>query len=256
MNLVDCHAHLEELEDPEAAVRRAGESGVAFIVAVGLDGKSSRRVLELSGHHGDATVVPALGIHPWRVRSVNLEEDLAFVEENLGRAVALGEVGLDFWLKEARKDPSHREEQVRVFRRLLSHAGEHSKPVIVHARGAWKESLRLLLEARISKAVFHWFSGPPEVLRDLLDHGYLISATPAAAYSEKHRTAVSEAPLTRILLETDCPESYEGKRSEPADVLRALRAVAGIKQVAEAEVAEVTAANAAGFFDLPGKNAG
>jgi Tat protein secretion system quality control protein TatD with DNase activity len=47
MNLVDCHAHLEELEDPEGAIRRAASEGVAFIVAVGSDGESSRRALAL-----------------------------------------------------------------------------------------------------------------------------------------------------------------------------------------------------------------
>ena len=35
VRLVDCHAHLEELEAPEAAIERAGRSGVVFIVGVG-----------------------------------------------------------------------------------------------------------------------------------------------------------------------------------------------------------------------------
>ena len=65
--LVDCHAHLEELEDPEAAVERAGRSGVRSIVAVGSDRESNRRVLSLSGRHGEVTVHAALGIHPWRL---------------------------------------------------------------------------------------------------------------------------------------------------------------------------------------------
>jgi TatD DNase family protein len=82
-------------------------------------------------------------------------------------------VGLDFRLKESRKDPFHRKRQEDLFRRVLSPGRDLSKPVIIHARGAWEECLRLVLEERISKAVFHWFSGPLEILRELLEHGYL-----------------------------------------------------------------------------------
>lgn len=248
--LVDCHAHLEEQEDPEAAIERAGRAGVRAIVAVGSDLESNRRVLSLSGQHGEVTVHAALGIHPWRLEGRDVEQDLAFMERNLGGAVAVGEVGLDFWLKEARKDPLHRKRQEDVFRRALSMGRDLSKPVIIHARGAWEECLRLVLEERISKAVFHWFSGPLQILREVLKQGYLISATPAAHYSEKHQSAIREAPLERILLETDSPVVYEGRRSEPADVVRTLQAVAGIKQIAEEQVAKVTKKNAVGFFGL------
>jgi TatD DNase family protein len=109
-----------------------------------------------------------------------------------------------------------------------------------------------LLEERIPKAVFHWFSGPLEILQELLNHGYLISATPAAHYSEKHQKAIREAPLEKLLLETDSPVVYEGRSSEPADVVRTLQAVARIKTISEPEVAKVTTENAVRFFGLPG----
>jgi TatD DNase family protein len=250
LNLVDCHAHLEELEEPEAAIERAGRSGVGSIVAVGSDVESNRRVLSLSGRHGEVTVHAALGIHPWRLEGRDLEQDLAFVESHLDRAVAVGEVGLDFWLKEARKDPSQRKRQEDLFRRLLALGRDLSRPVIIHARGAWEECVRMVMEEQISKAVFHWFSGPPEILREILNHGYLISATPAAHYSEKHQRAIREAPLERILIETDSPVIYEGARSEPADVVRTLQAVARIKQIPEPEVAKKTTQNAVRFFGL------
>ena len=159
LRLVDCHAHLEELEDPEAAIERAGKSGVLSIVAVGSDLESNQRVLSLSGRHGEVTVYAALGIHPWRLEGRDLEQDLAFMEKNLVRAVAIGEVGLDFWLKESRKDPFHRKRQEVVFRRLLSLGRALSKPVIIHARGAWAECLGMVLEEQVSKAVFHWKTG-------------------------------------------------------------------------------------------------
>ena len=63
LKLLDCHAHLEEVADPEAAIERAGRSGVRSIVAVGSDLETNRRILSLSGRHGDVTVHAALGIH-------------------------------------------------------------------------------------------------------------------------------------------------------------------------------------------------
>jgi TatD DNase family protein len=256
LSLIDCHVHLEELEEPEAAIERAGRSGVRSIVAVGSDLESNRRVLSLSGRHGEVTVHAALGIHPWRLEGRDLDQDLAFVERSLGKAVAVGEVGLDFWLKEARKNPSQRKRQEDVFRRLLRLGRNFSKPVIIHARGAWEECLRLVVEEQIANAVFHWFSGPQKILRELLNHGFLISATPAVHYSEKHQNAIREAPLDRILLETDSPVTYEGRRSEPADLLKTLQAVAKVKQITEAEVAEVTTKNAVRFFALSGPGFG
>ncbi len=101
---------------------------------------------------------------------------VAFVERNIARAVAVGEVGLDFWLKEARKDRSQRQAQEQLFQKLLSLARDFSNPVIVHARGAGKECLQFVLEAGVP-AVSHWFSGPLEILEEVLDHGFLISAS-------------------------------------------------------------------------------
>ena len=72
--LVDCHARLEELEEPEAAIERAGRSGVRSIVAAGSDRESNRRVLSLFGRHGEVTVHAALGIHPWRLQGRDLSK--------------------------------------------------------------------------------------------------------------------------------------------------------------------------------------
>lgn len=67
---------------------------------------------------------------------------------------------------------------------------------------------------------------------------------------EKHRRAIMAAPLSRILLETDSPVTYEGRKSEPADVVRTLRAVSKIKQIPEMDVARATTENAVQFFGL------
>jgi len=110
--------------------------------------------------------------------------------------------------------------------------------------------LNLVRQAEITHAVFHWYSGPMEILDKILDYGYLISATPAAEYSEHHKAAIIRTPLDSLLLETDSPVVYQGERSEPSHVFKTLDAVSTIKGVSKEQVAKTTTNNAIKFFDL------
>lgn len=247
--IIDTHAHLEEIDGLDAALERAREAGVVAVIAVGMDRQTNERALEVSERH-PGFVYPALGLHPWGLETSKVDAALRSIEESVDRAVAIGEVGLDYWLKEARRDPRQKELQRETFSSVLALAKRYRKPVLVHARGSWRDSLEMVRQAGVERAVFHWFSGPMEVLDELLDSGYFISATPAAGYSQPHRQAVRRAPLSNLLLETDCPVEYQGHASEPADLPRVLRAVAKLEGLEEREVAEVTTANAARLFGL------
>jgi TatD DNase family protein len=146
-----------------------------------------------------------------------------------------------------------KELQKEVFGRLLNIARKYAKPAIIHSRYAWKDALDLIQDIGIDKAVFHWFTGFSSVLRGIIDGGYFISATPATEYHEEHRRAVKEAPMPRLLLETDCPVTYGRAaryESQPADILRGLEAVSQLKGIAEDTIAEQTTRNAVSFFSL------
>ena len=64
---------------------------------------------------------------------------------------------------------------------MLSMAAEMHKPVMMHARYSQRRCLEMLVAAGIERAVFHWYSGPPDILDEVLEAGYCISATPALA---------------------------------------------------------------------------
>ena len=106
----------------------------------------------------------------------------------------------------------------------------------------------MITDMGVKKAVFHWYVGTLELLREIVDSGYYISATPALTYSPPHQEAIEKAPLDNILLETDCPVSYQGKVSSPVDVLTTLREVARIKKCSRESVAECTSRNAKRLF--------
>ena len=243
MRLIDTHAHLNEFSNLDRVIERARAAEVMAIVAVGMKHESNVKTLEFSQLY-KGYVFPALGIHPWEVED-DVEDAMNFIREKIDGCVAIGEVGLDYWIK------TDQEIQRQVLRDLLSLAVERDKAVSVHSRGAWEDAYNLVKGSGVKKAVFHWYSGPLEVLKGILDSGYFISATPAAEYSKHLRKALQHTPLENILLETDSPVKYKGVNSEPSHVLKTLKYVAEIKGVSESFLAEKTTENAIKLFDLP-----
>lgn len=241
--MIDSHAHLNEIDAVEAALARAREAGLTGIVAVGVDVASNRATLALHRRFPHL-VHPAVGYHPWSITNEGIEENLGFIREHLPRCVALGEVGLDYRARSKKKL------QQQVFAALLELAVGAGKPVIIHTRFSQLRAHRMVREAGVPAAVFHWYSGPLEVLEDILADGYVISATPALAYSPPHQAAVLAAPLAQILIETDAPVEYRGKASEPAHVLFTARELSRVKGVELSRVIETTTVNAQKFFGI------
>ena len=250
--LIDSHAHLDEVANIEQALSEAKQAGIMAIIAVGSDYDSNQKVLNLARDYKDF-VYPALGLHPGNIKDSEVDLNLEFIEANVAEAVAIGEVGLDYHKKvRARTD---KDEQKRVLGEILKIANAHHKPALIHSRYAWRDAFNLVAEAQLEKAVFHWYTGPSSVLRDIVDQGFHISATPAVEYHEEHRRAIKEIPLERLFLETDSPVVYGRGRefeyeSRPADVLRALNGVSELKGISVAEIAEATTENARIFFQL------
>jgi TatD DNase family protein len=230
-----------------AAIDDAQHVGVVGIVAVGTDVRSNERTLDIA-RSWKRLVYPAIGVHPCHLARLDtgaIEREVRFVEDNIGNACAVGEVGLDYH-KRTLADVSREVQQI-VFARMLAVAASARCPVLVHSRYAWTDALRLVHESGVVAAVFHWFTGFSGVLHAIMDAGYYVSATPAAEYHEEHRRAVRAAPREQLLLETDAPVWYGRDvryESCPADVVRSLRAVAQLRSESEESVAETTTRSA------------
>lgn len=250
--VVDAHAHLDQCSDIGSAMQKAKHACVCGIVAVGTSYKSNTIVMEIAEKYSNENlkIFPALGLHPWDMSSgeLDMRSEFEFIESNIGSAVALGEVGLDYWFKGLHNDM--KEAQKETFSRVLELAARFSKPVIIHSRGAWEDCFELTEKYSLKKAVFHWYSGPKEILEHIIEKGYFISATPALEYSKPHQDAIKHAPLESIVLETDTPVKYKGKESEPADVIKTLELVAELKNISKLEVAEKTTENAIRIFGI------
>jgi len=251
--LVDTHAHLDELEDPGPAIERAKCAGVTAVISIGQDLASNIKTFKLAAAY-PGFIYPAIGLHPWSLGNMSpqvLDENIAFIRDNLQGAVALGEVGLDYdkrVLKGAGKD-----QQKDVLKSLLKLAVELDRPLSFHSRYAWKDSLQIVKESGVRRLVFHWYTGFSSTLAALIEGGYYISATPAAEYHDEHRRAIREAPVERLLLETDCPVHYgreEKYRSQPSDLLRSLKAAAAIKGISQDELSHIVRGNTTRLFGI------
>ncbi len=248
----DCHAHLEDLADLPGALGRAAASSVEAVVAVSVSSAACRRVWEISRAFSAPRILPAFGLYPSAVSEDELGRVVSLIEIHHPDLAAIGEIGMDYWIPAARSPGPVRTLQRRVFAEMLALARRFSLAPVIHSRGAWADCLELVKESGVKRAVFHWYSGPPEVLEDLLRCGHFVSASPAAEGSPPHRASLALAPLDRIVLETDCPvprrAGEERIPTEPVDVLRSLKALAALKGVSEEEAARVTTATARSLF--------
>lgn len=213
---VDSHAHLDLCGDPEAAVREAREAGVARILAVGIDIKSSRMAVEFASTFPG--VLACVGIHPHDSAAVDKSalEELGKLAESPG-VVAIGETGLDYY-----RDRAPRLVQETAFRHQIELARTTGLPLVVHTREAAPETLRILTEAAEGLTVIlHCFSLYRQ-LEECSRRGYYMSV--AGNVSFKNATELKESvkaiPPDLILTETDCPfltpVPFRGKPNRPA----------------------------------------
>src|SRR5207237_8636156 len=167
-----------------------------------------------------------------------------------GRAVAVGETGLDFY-----RDYAPRDRQRALFARQLELAAELGKPVVVHTRAADEETAAAL-ERFDGTVVLHCFSSP-ELLPTALERGYYVSFAGNVTYpkAEELREAARRVPADRLLAETDSPylspQPRRGRPNEPANVVHTVTALAEARDEDPVELAARLDANAAMAFSLP-----
>ena len=255
MRLVDSHAHLNMenfRKDLVEVIERAKNNGIVKVLIVGIDRKTGEKALALKEFFSEFFEV-ALGFHPHEVKKIS-DEDYSWLKNNLDKALAVGEIGLDFY-----KEYSPRELQFEHFERLLSLARERKKPVVLHLRGDadfWDLAITFLKPYQDLKMVFHCFTADWEVAKRLLEFDSLISIPGVVTYPNANglREAVKNIPLERLLLETDCPflapQPVRGKRNEPAYLVYTAEAISVIKGLSVEEVAEKTTENFYRFFEL------
>jgi len=173
MELIDTHCHLtfEQLAgDIKAVLQRSVEAGVSSWITVGTDTSENEKALELCREFKN--LYAAVGIHPHEAKDVT-DNDMKLLRQvaKNPKVVALGETGLDYHY-----DFSPPERQRRLFLSHLEIAAELDKPVIIHSRESFDDTVEILGQSAVEpeKVVFHCFSYSAEQAKVLIDRGFYI----------------------------------------------------------------------------------
>ncbi len=256
MTFTDTHAHLhfkDYAEDLPAALERARQNGVRFLLNVGTHLECSRQAVSFAEHHEN--IFAAVGCHPHDAKDFREEDYEEFRKLTAHpKVVAIGEVGLDFF-----RNLSPQDCQEKVLRKFLGLHKETGLPLILHIRDAHRETFRLLEEEVGSKVrgVMHCFSGDRAVLEKAAAMGLWISFAGNITYKKNGylREVLPHVPKDKILTETDSPflppEGYRGKRNEPAYMRESALLMAGILGLPLEEFAALTSRNAQELFGWP-----
>ena len=289
MRWIDSHCHLDAPEfdlDRTAVLQNAQAQGVAWCVMPAVQAKD---FLPLQTLAQELHQPYALGIHPLFVPQAQ-EQDLEFlahcIESALAqdangqrldpRLVALGEIGLDFFVP-ALCEPAMREKQKFFYHAQLKMAQKFKLPVIVHVRKSADELLKGLRRFAVKGGIAHAFNGSFQQANTFIEMGFALGFGGALTFERalQLRRLATELPLSALVLETDAPDIpphwiYKTQserqssqalssqaRNEPAHLPRIGDALAALRGVSASDIAHATLVNAQRvlpqlqFFETP-----
>lgn len=249
--LVDSHCHLDHEQfnaDRNAVIERAIEAGVGRMLAIGTgDGPPDLEAgIRMADLH--PAIYATVGVHPHEASKAapDTYKKLAELLRH-PKVLALGEIGLDYHY-----DFSLREVQRDVFIEQMRVAADARKPIVIHTREAWEDTLELI-ERHWTPAglpgIMHCFSGGPKEAERCVALGFYLSFGGIVTFpkSADLQAAARGAPAGRILVETDAPYlapvPRRGKRNEPAFVVETARKLAELRGTTAEAIAEITSAN-------------
>jgi TatD DNase family protein len=155
-----------------------------------------------------------------------------YIRQNQPRLVAIGEVGLDYWLA---KEDSEKERQREIFKIFINLSKELNLPLNVHSRSAGRHAIALLLEDNAAQVQMHAFDGKAAAALPAVEAGYFFSIPPSVARSRQKQKLVKQLPLSCLLIETDSPVlgPSPDERNEPANIGHSVKAIAALKDISE-----------------------
>lgn len=253
--LIDTHCHLDAPEfdaDRAEIAETARQAGVGIIVVPAVARSNFAAVQELTRHYPGCAM--ALGIHPLFVdQSVpaDLEVLASEIEQHRADVVAIGEIGLDFFIEHY-----DRERQEYYFTEQLKLACEYDLPVLVHVRRSVDQVLKYVRRFKV-RGIAHAFNGSLQQAEAFIKLGFKLGFGGAMTYERalKIRHLAKVLPLEAIVLETDAPDippvwlGHHG-RNRPDQLANIARVLAEIRAEDMVSIVQTTTENALDI--LPG----
>ena len=290
--LIDTHAHLNfnaYKDDGHEVIRRALDKNI-WLINVGSQNTTSTRAVKIANQY-EKGIYAAIGLHPIHLSETEVdEEEIKFQSreekftenkyqellDNNKKIVAVGEIGLDYFhLPKSATLAEIKKNQKQEFIKQLQFAAKNNLPVILHCRGSKKNpsdayqdlinilkiqttrySLQTINYKLQTNGVIHCFGGSLEIAEQFIKLGFYLGFTGIITYknAESVSDIAKQAPLEKILVETDCPylspDPHRGERNEPAFVEYVARKIAIIKNISFEKVADATTQNAKKLFGI------
>ena len=217
---IDSHCHLDAPEfsvDRAAVFKRAQEAGVQWCVMPAVQAKDFAGLQDIASLFNQPY---ALGIHPLYVpqaQTDDLRQLETFIQQALSlnqvgqttdpRLVALGEIGLDFFVPSL-CEPSMRDKQLFFYQAQLKLAQKYKLPVILHVRKSADPLLAGLRRCEVQGGIAHAFNGSLQQAQAFVDMGFALGFGGTLTFDRalQIRRLATQLPMSNIVLETDAPD--------------------------------------------------
>lgn len=267
--LIDTHTHyfLSRFDCGREELLSELQEKEFYAIETAIGCGSNESVLKLCEKHS-GMMRAVVGCHPAYIDAegdeLKEEKFLRIIEyAKVNKlVVGIGETGLDYLRVE---EPERRDRQKYWFGRFVQAAVELQKPLVIHCRGegAYEDLYEILYQSKIRErmsflGVIHCFSGNVEDAEKLqaLGFSFGIGGLFLRGEQEALKEAIRRIPLSRILLETDCPylipDTLPGKRNTSLNLPYIVTQLSELLGVGEKEIYSQTLENALRVF--PGMN--
>ena len=252
---IDTHCHLDATEfagEHDLIAARAAQEGVGCIVIPAVERANFQTVATLAATN--ANCVYALGIHPMYVPQAELG-DLQALRDAIPAAlqdprfVAIGEIGLDFFIPELRV-AAMREKQELFYVEQLKIARDFDLPVLLHVRRSQDTLLKYLRRITVRGGCAHAFNGSLQQAQQFIALGFKLGLGGAMTYTRalQIRRLAADLPLESLVLETDAPDISPSwlhpARNAPEQIPQIGAVLAQLRGVEWPVIAAATSANA------------
>lgn len=275
MEFVDTHCHIHEIgaklagdqfvakkwadtgkDDPDKIIIEARQVGVRGFICVGTSLEDSEMAIRFVQNR--LGCYASVGIHPHEAKDYTNDTtklqrfcNLVVKEPVIGKIVAVGECGLDYYYEHSPKG-----DQKKLLKLQIELSLKHNLPLIFHVRDAFDDFWAILDEYKQARGVIHSFTANARVLDQALSRGLYIGLNGIITFTKDQGqlAAAKTVPMDRLLLETDAPfltpVPMRGTICEPKHVRITAEFLSALKGIAFEQLAAATTANAEELFKL------
>jgi len=251
MKLIDSHCHVHDQEffrdQTQAVYERAIDADIGMITIATSEADSQQALKFVENRQN---IWATIGVHP-HSQKINVEKLKEILDSNNPKIVAIGETGLDYHY-----DNSPRETQQHLFESQLQLALDYDLPVSFHVREAFDDFWPIVDNFPKVRGVLHSFTDNWANAQKGLERGFYIGINGIATFTKdaEQLKVYKEAPLDKILLETDAPfltpKPFRGKMNEVKYVELVAGWCAKSRTLPFDEIARVTYQNTCELFKI------